>query len=434
MRKSLGVGRRPSARRAAWTIGVLAGLALVASPVGTADPDRTFDASIAPSNAVGGVSTTFDVTITNTAHPQTLGSATLTAPPGFAITAATLSGSGTIEPPIGPSTVRLRNLGLASGSSVTAQVTASAACPAGSHAWAIAAKESPDFGGNKTFSTDDALITTVSSPCRLAFGNQPADVETGVVLTAARLDPAGPPITVRALDGAGNLLASVAGNVNVALSPSAPALGGTTPRPLAGGIATFANLTVGTTGRSFTLTADSPNFVSATSSGFVVFNEGVLCPGNSCQGGAAGNRTTISVNATGLAGGTSLGILLLPSTSFPASVCGLFAPVGQGTFVDIRPLPGLTLTTVRLDKTLVNDKPTPNGAASFDLCVATNLPFTTKSGATSFFDGTRYWGLIPNCPKTISSPCMQSRNKDRSGDLILVGAVPDPYDPEWWGG
>jgi hypothetical protein len=416
-------------------VGGLVALAVLAAPV-AAGPDRTFNVSISPPSAVGGVATTFDVTITNTTNGQNLGSADLTAPAGFTVTGATLLGPGTILAPVGPSAVRLRDLALDTGASRTVRVTATAACPAGSHPWTIVAKQSPDFDGNKLFTTTDTLATTISSPCRLAFGNQPADVETGVVLTSARLDPAGPPLTVRALDGAGALMAGATGNVTAALSPSPGALGGTKSRPLTGGTATFSDLTVGVTGRTFAVTASAPSFVSATSTSFGVFNEGVLCQGSRCDGGASVSRTSTTVAATGLGSGTtSLGILLLADTLFPASVCGLFSPLGHGVFVDIRPLPGLTETTIRIDKNLVKLKPQPNGPPHFDLCVGTNLPFTTKSGGTSFFDGARYWGLVPDCPRdTITSPCMVSRNKNAAGDVILVGAVPEPYDPDFWPG
>jgi hypothetical protein len=423
-------------RRTAWAVGAVTLVALVGSPAGSADGDgKPYSASIGPAAAAGGSPTTFSVTILNQASPQHLGSVNLTSPPGFTITAAALAGPGTIKAPVGPALVMLRELDLAPGASVTVAVTATVPCEPGTYRWGITAKQSNDYNGppGNDFTTTSVVTTTVAG-CRLVFVDEPADAEVGAVTTAAVFDPAGPPITVAAVDGDGELVTSATGDVTVTLAPSPGALSGTQRQPLVDGVATFGDLSVGVTGRAFELTAAASGYTPATSAPFAVVTEGVLCSGGQpCAGSVATPTTTSSISASGLAGGTTaLGLTVLDTAAFPTGVCGVFTALGTGVTVSVRPLPGLTEITMRLDKAVVNAKPTPNGVSSFDLCIGSDRPFPTKSGSPNVVDGDLYWGLLPDCPKRIASPCELSGRKDRSGDVILVGAVPEPWDPDVW--
>jgi hypothetical protein len=432
-----GFRRMRAYRRTAWSAGVLALVVLAGSPAGSAgSTTKPYTASIAPTAVAGGSSTTFTVTITNQADPQHLGSANLTAPAGFTITGATLGGPGTILPPAGPSVLRLRNLDLAPGASIGIAVTATAPCDGGTFTWGLQAKQANDFQGppGNDFTTASVLTTTVSG-CRLVFLAQPAPVEVGEKLTSSPFDPAGPPVTVAAVDDDGDVIADATGDVTVTLAPSPGALSGTTTQPLVAGVATFDDLSVGVTGPSFTLTAASPGYPDATSVEFAVAGEGILCVGvPTCSGSVSSPTTTATVLASSLAGGTTaLGLTLLEG-GFPAGVCGAFTPLGSGVTISVRPLPGLTEVTMRLDKAIVNAKPTPNGVSTFDLCIGTDRAFPTKSGAPNVVLDGRFWGVLPNCPRLVTSPCEASAKKNNAGDVILVAAIPAPWDPDVWMG
>ena len=75
-------------------------------------------------------------------------------------------------------------------------------------------------------------------PAALDFGQQPTTTPAGEIID--------PPVTVRVLDAAGNLVetATIAVTVSLAANPQAATLGGTTTRNAVDGIATFDDLTV----------------------------------------------------------------------------------------------------------------------------------------------------------------------------------------------
>src|SRR5439155_418964 len=97
---------------------------------------------------------------------------------------------------------------------------------------------------------------------QLAFTVQPSNTMAGAVIT--------PAVQVSALDGAGNLVPSVTGNMSVTLgnNPGGSTLSGTTPVAAVGGVATFFDLSINKTGSGYTLTAAASGFAPVTSSAF----------------------------------------------------------------------------------------------------------------------------------------------------------------------
>jgi hypothetical protein len=124
------------------------------------------------------------------------------------------------------------------------------------------------------------------------------------------------------------------------------------------------------------------------------------------------------------------------SSGPPSGACEGFAPApgSAGVSVDVRPLTDLTQVTITLDKSIVNAFP-ENGVAHFNVCFGgINLDhpgtaFPTKPGtpAAVLIDGL-YWGILPDCSGTPTTPCVASRNKTGSGNAVIVFDVPNPWD------
>ena len=104
---------------------------------------------------------------------------------------------------------------------------------------------------------------TPAAAAAVAFGTQPSGATLGATIT--------PPVTVRIVDGFGNLTASTA-TVNLALgtNPGGATLGGTTSRTAVAGVATFNDLSLNAAGAGYTLTAASGVLSGATSAGFTI--------------------------------------------------------------------------------------------------------------------------------------------------------------------
>ncbi len=100
-----------------------------------------------------------------------------------------------------------------------------------------------------------------TAPAKLAFAQQPSNALAQATIT--------PPVQVSVVDSNGNLVATAANPVTLALAGGQP-LGGTLTAVPQNGIATFNNLSVSTAGSGYTLSATSPGLASATSSSFVI--------------------------------------------------------------------------------------------------------------------------------------------------------------------
>jgi hypothetical protein len=61
-------------------------------------------------------------------------------------------------------------------------------------------------------------------------------------------------------------------------------------------------------------------------------------------------------------------------------------------------------------------------------------PFTALPGTsgTAVIGGvSNYAGLLPNCSSTQNAPCVQARNKDNAGDVVVTFLASG--DPFGWG-
>jgi hypothetical protein len=121
-----------------------------------------------------------------------------------------------------------------------------------------------------------------------------------------------------------------------------------------------------------------------------------------------------------------------PGSSFSFS-CKGYTPVsdafGFAVFDSAGNPQKINLTgTLRIDKSLVQSSGHP-GAASWQICYASTSSFTGASGTVMIGGITYNTGVLPDCSSTQGMPpCVQSRNKNNAGDVI-VGflALGDPY-------
>ncbi|HEV2750067.1 MAG TPA: hypothetical protein VGV12_06025, partial [Gemmatimonadales bacterium] len=107
-----------------------------------------------------------------------------------------------------------------------------------------------------------AFDITPGTASQLVFTVQPSNTVAGAAIS--------PAVQLSALDAAGNLVPSFAGNVVVSLgnNPGGSTLGGTTTVAAVGGVATFSSLTLDKTSNGYWLTATATGLSTATSASF----------------------------------------------------------------------------------------------------------------------------------------------------------------------
>ncbi|HZT53432.1 MAG TPA: hypothetical protein VE995_03545 [Gaiellaceae bacterium] len=277
---------RPRAARGAVVLAVLAALAVVLAPAGTAKPPTSnnkiyslclqgADSTSCPaqSHLVAGATTPMTLTIANAASsPSSLGSLNLDAPAGLPIAAASSSASPTGDVTLvaggganGTGQLQIRDLNLTPGSTATVSFSVEAPCAGGPYTWpAPAAKQSNDFNGTgNDFNPPTSFAgqtSVLSGPgCYLGFLTQPAATQVGETITD-QVASTGGPIEVGLFDGAGNPIttcpvAAASCQVSLATVPGTAGFTGTATRPLlpaANGdlVASFGDLAIGGLGPS----------------------------------------------------------------------------------------------------------------------------------------------------------------------------------------
>jgi hypothetical protein len=399
----------------------------------------------APSLA-GGATATVDLTLKDVGTQQQLGSANVTAPLGFTVTNVTGAPAGSSW---AGRTAQLRNLNLAPGASTTVTISVSVPCQSSSPDWAITAKQSNNYNGppgndlTLVPPPDSSLTTTVTGSCKLVFVKQPANAQVNTTITSVPDNPSGDKVQVQVWDGSNNPITTATGTVLLTASsnPNPTPFGGTSAQ-LQSGTATFTSLNSSATG-TYRLIASGDGFTSSDpSSEFTISDFGTFCPASSttCSGGTSSSdkKTQTSVTSTGLHGDTTLEINMLDPT-LVAPHCDGFsaAPSSNGVSVDVQPLTDLTQITITLDKSIVNSFP-DNGVAHFNVCFGgikvgspgTQLP--TKPGTPpaqfNLFNDGLWWGILPDCTSSSTTPCVASRNKTGSGQAVIVFKVFYPWD------
>jgi hypothetical protein len=408
------------------------GVAMLAAPaVGQANTcpssGKCFAVAVSPSNPTG-ASTSFAFTITNEAATQQLGSAQISAPAGFAITSASGAASFT------SSSALFLNLSVAPSATTTLTLTASAPCSGGAYQWGIEAKQSNDFNGSgNDFQLDPASAGNLNGTLTgsLAFTSEPTNTATGAAITSQ-----GDPVKVEVLNGCGQLDTSSKAEVNVAIGPNSGSgtLSGTVMVAAIGGIASFSDLKINQPG-GYTLVATSPGITSATSDSFTIF-AGSSCTSSACSASASSATTSGTVTTSSATAGDSIMAEMESVNSNFSYNCPTYTAVadvfGFAVFTAKGAPDSIPLTvTVRIDKSLVSS--THPGASSWQICYASTtqfkaVPGTDTQGVTIGGTPGYFTGLLPDCSKTQGAPCVQSRNKNNAGDVIVTFlAFGDPF-------
>lgn len=417
---------------------VLAVATLAGSAAGTTNSPtctgKCFAVAVSPVNPAAGATASFAFAITNEASTQQLGSVQISAPAGFVITGASGAASFT------SSSALFLNLSLAPTATTTLTVSAAAPCGRGTYQWGIQAKQSNDFNGSGTgFLLDPAsaasLSGTLRGSCSLAFTSdgQPAGTAAGAVITSA-FDSQGGPVKVEVLDGSGQLIMGSTAAVTVAIgsNPGSGSLSGTVTVNASGGIASFTNLSIDRHGIGYTLTAMSSGITPATSADFTIWGSLQHCSATPCSASSSTTTTTGTVT-TSSASTTQLLGFGIGGVSFTCG--GTYQELSDPISFDVFSPSGLAQPSAHFTASLEISKSVVlasgrTGASQWQICYASTQPFIGASG-TAMIGGVTYnTGLLPDCSPTQGAPCVQARNKDNAGDVLVTFLATG--DPVGW--
>jgi hypothetical protein len=278
---------------------------------------------------------------------------------------------------------------------------------------------------------------TKSSPCSLAFttDGQPAGTTVNTTITPSFDSPAAGPVKVEVLDALGQLVTNVKAAVTVAITstanPGSGTLAGTTTVNTSGGVASFSNLSINRPGFGYTLTATSSGMNAATSADFNIWGLLKQCSTTPCSASQASATTTGTVS-TSSATDQFLGVGV-GGVSYSCS--GTYQPVSDPVGFEVLRADGAGLSaqfsvTFRIDKSPVQSSGHP-GASSWQICYASPVPFKAQPGTpgTAMIGGVGFdTGLLLDCSSSQGAPCVQARNKDNAGDVIVTFlALGDPF-------
>jgi hypothetical protein len=257
-------------------------------------------------------------------------------------------------------------------------------CATGEYAWSVLAKQANRFKGSPgndfvLTSAPEDLATTVTGGCKLLFAAQPQDARVGERLSAADFDPAGPPVLVEVVDGAGNPLTSSAPTITLALATTSGLgmLHGGTTRTAAAGVAAFGDLSVDAPG-TYSLQASAPGLQPAVSAFFTIQQVAIECREDvDCSGSLS---TPLSrVDASAFAGpGTDDGFLQLSFNAGFQPDCAGYEEASADTAFVLGP-DRQKRVVYSIDKKVMNAIP-DNGASSLQICFAAPFTFATRAG------------------------------------------------------
>jgi hypothetical protein len=413
-------------------VGALAAAAAVAPAVAQAGSSGTcgssagkcYSLAISPSGVAGGASASFTFTIKNEASTQQLGSVQINAPSGFVITSAPGSASLT------STSALFLNLAIAPTATTTLTVNATAPCSAGNYQWGLLAKQSNDFSGppGNDFQLDPAsagnLAGTVTGSCSLAFSGEPSGTAAGHVISTG-FNSSGGPVQVEVLDGTGHLVTTSTATISIGLAsnPGSGSLSGAAPVAASGGVASFPGLSINAPGIGYALSASSAGIAPAMSTDFTIYGSIGSCSG-ACAGSGSSKTTIGSASTTGTTG-DALGVGV-GGVSYTCD--SAYQPVSDPVNVDLLDATGKAqnaqfTATLEISKSAVQASG-HTGASTWQVCYADTSPFPVRSGTsqgTVEIGGVTYYtGLLPDCSNSQPAPCVESRNKDNAGDVVIT--------------
>ena len=399
---------------------------------------KPYTLNLSPGAVPAGTQAVFSATLSNPPDAQQqLGSADLTVPVGIAARSASVAGPATAT--VVGSTVRLRNLALQPGHSLTVTVAADVACNPAVVTWGVQAKQANDFqgppGNDMTLAGPSSLTTTISGHCELRFVTQPSNQRVGESLTGTPYGP-GPPVGVEVVDGAGARVTSPSTEVTIERGSGfgSGTLSGVKSVGTVLGVANFPDLALSAPG-TYSLQASSAGFESVSSTTFRVDTVAAFCADDVfCAGSTSLGTTKLDVAALTAAASPDAGFLTLSFNAGPAIDCAGYEEVSADTaLVDFSSLNRTKQATLTFDKKAM--ALTPNNGASFlELCFGSPQPFPTKAGGVSLQQGSFDWdgngtaepvyaGLLPDCGAH-APPCVTARKKVGAGDGMISAVMP----------
>ena len=269
-----------------------------------------------------------------------------------------------------------------------------------------------------------------SSPCSLAFttDGQPAGTTVNTTITPSFDSPGAGPVKIEVLDQFGQVVTASKAAITIAITstanPGGGTLSGTKTVNAIGGVASFSDLSINKHGFGYTLTATSRGMNGATSLRFNIWGSLQQCSTPPCSASQSSATTmgTVSTAATGQVLGAGLG-----GASYSCN--GTYNPLSDPFSFDVldtsgAPQPDVQFTAMlRIDKSVVQSSGHP-GASSWQICYASTVPFTAQDGTsgTATIGGADFnTGLLTDCSNTAPvAPCVQARNKDNAGDVIVT--------------
>jgi hypothetical protein len=413
-------------------------LAILLLPGAAAAEIKPYGVALTPSSVPAGQQSVVAATIENQSDQQDLGSANLTVPSALTARGASLEGAGSAA--VSGDVIELRNLSLAPGAAIQVAVTVDAGCAAGEYAWSVLAKQANRFNGSPgndfvLVSAPEALNTTVTGGCALRFAAQPQNARIGERISATDFDPAGPPVSVEVVDGAGNRLGSATPTISLDLA-SEDGLGtllGEKSLTAAAGVAAFGDLSVDAPG-DYVLRASAPGLEPAISALFTIQEVAIECVENvDCFGSLGTPRS--HVDASAFAGpGADAGFLQLSFNTGFRPDCAGYEEMSADWALVLGP-DRQKIVVFTIDKRVMNASPN-NGAAALQMCFAAPFTFATRAGGPpqeADIDGDGvvdwYYATLPDCG---APPCVASRRKDRAGNgVIEVRAPAGAEDPAY---
>jgi hypothetical protein len=426
--------------RPAPALALLAAALLVcvgAAEASAATTSKPYTVNVSPGSASAGTRTSFTATFANpSGEQQQLGSANLTAPAAFGLVSATVPGPATAS--VSGSTVRLRGLALQPGSSVAVTVVADLPCTPSSSSWTVLAKQSNDFNGSpgnnlSLNAAGSSLTTSVTGSCSLRFVTQPTNARVNQAISGTAYTPAGPPVSVEAVDGGGTRVTSSGTPVTIALGAAAGlgTLSGTTTVNTSAGLATFPGLAIDAPG-GYALAASSPGLTPATSVPFRIDMLAVAClEDTTCTGSVTTQTTSLDVTAFSDSTAPDAGFLTMSFGGGVAIDCAGYTEFSPDTALVALTAARTKTATLTIDKKQMNLFPN-NGTSFLQLCFGSPEPFTTASGAPAIVQGSFDWdsdgtadpvyvGLLPDCGV---APCVSKRRKTGAGDGVIEAKLP----------
>ncbi len=264
-----------------------------------------------------------------------------------------------------------------------------------------------------------AALLLLGSPAALASSCHRTLTIVTQPTTTQRATAMTPPVVVTVGDGRGGVDTTYSGSVTLSYAAGSGGL----PLPANNsvravrGVATFPALTFASAGFGLELVASIPGATSGPSRAFDIVDQLVQCQaGQSCSTGTVQSAGT-SGSAVAAATAAS-GTVEATGGGFPALSCTTRG--GVLTFTSDR---ALTITISIADAGQSRTGPV-------DVCWGDTEPFVTASGATSAFNPANgdYEGLLPDCRRCPSRPCVLSRDHGRTTDTARVYApAGDPH-------